>query len=273
MKKIITSLITTALLSSLFACSTQGNQPIFVDLTVDEMENNLGELQIDEQNQDDELFWADVTIAPESDFEYDYNDDGEIVISDYTGNAVKLRIPDTIEGMPVTKIGTGRAAFCDCTGLTEITLPAGVVSIGVGAFFGCEGLREIKVSEDNQVYTSLDGVLFSKDLNTIVIYPRGKIGDYYTIPNSVTSIGEAAFAGCSELTSITIPDSVTSIGDWAFAECLVKEITIPDSVTSIGDSAFIGILNIKELTIYGVSGSYAEEYADNEGIDFVAVDI
>ena len=59
-----------------------------------------------------------------------------------------------------------------------------------------------------------------------------------TIPNSVTSIGDYAFASCASLTSVTIPNSVTSIGDLAFADCPLTSINIPNSVTSIGDYAF-----------------------------------
>ena len=70
------------------------------------------------------------------------------------------------------------------------------------------------------------------------------------ISNSVTSIGDRAFYGCSSLQSITIPNSVTSIGDWAFGFCSsLQSITIPNSVTSIGDSAFGGCSSLKEIRI------------------------
>jgi hypothetical protein len=66
-----------------------------------------------------------------------------------------------------------------------------------------------------------------------------------TIPNSVTSIGNYAFSGCSSLTSVTVPSSVTSIGDYAFYGCKsLTGITIPESITSIGSSAFSGCTSL-----------------------------
>ena len=90
----------------------------------------------------------------------------------------------------------------------------------------------------NSVYSSVDGVLFNKNQTTLIQCPGGKAGSY-TIPNSVTSIGDCAFVDCTSLTSVTIPNSVTSIGDEAFSGCTsLTNVTIPNSVTSIGDEAF-----------------------------------
>ena len=86
------------------------------------------------------------------------------------------------------------------------------------------------------MYDSRDNcnAIIEKSSNTLIAGCKNSI-----IPNSVTSIGDRAFLGCSGLTSITIPNSVTSIGDWAFADCNgLTSITIPNSVTSIGGSAF-----------------------------------
>ncbi|MCM8871753.1 MAG: leucine-rich repeat domain-containing protein [Paludibacteraceae bacterium] len=139
-------------------------------------------------------------------------------------------------GNDVTSIGY--QAFYGCTGLTSVTIPNSVTSIGTYPFYGCTGLTSINVAEDNLNYASIDGVLYSKDKKTLIMYPQGKTGSF-TIPNSVTSIGERAFYNCTGLTSITIPNSVTSIGNYAFSACTgLTSITIPNSVTSIGERAF-----------------------------------
>ena len=110
-------------------------------------------------------------------------------------------------------------AFCNCSGLTSITIPDSVTSIGYYAFEGCTGLKSINVASDNDCFSSNNGVLFNKEKTELIKYPEGKSETSYTIPNSVTSIGYAAFAGCTGLTSITISDSVTSIGGHAFCDC------------------------------------------------------
>ena len=138
-------------------------------------------------------------------------------------------------------------AFYGCTGLTTIEIPNNVTTIGE-CVFGCTGLMSIDVDKDNPVYASVDGVLYNKNITTLIRCPEGKA--LIEIPNSVTSIGYQAFYGCTGLTSIEIPNSVIEIGNGAFASCTgLTLIEIPDSVIKIGDHAFQSCSSLKSITI------------------------
>ena len=137
----------------------------------------------------------------------------------------------------------GNQAFDWCNSLTSVTIPDSVTTIGERAFARCNSLQEFNgkfVSEDGRCFI-IDGTLNS-------FAPAGLTE--YTIPNSVTTIGDSAFWGCNSLTSVTIPDSVTSIGNSAFYFCdSLTSVAIGNSVTSIGDYAFYYCSSLTSVTI------------------------
>ena len=116
-----------------------------------------------------------------------------------------------------------------------------------GAFSGCSKLTSITVHEDNEDYSSVDGVLFDKDKKTLFVYPAGKSGAY-TVTDTVTSISDRAFAGCIGLTSITMTDSVTSIGNFAFSGTGLTSVSIP-SGADFNLNMFSGCENLEDIEL------------------------
>lgn len=133
----------------------------------------------------------------------------------------------------------GEYAFSGCGCLTSINLPNSVSKVSSSAFDGCVKLSAINVANDNSFFSSVVGVLYNKDKTTLWRYPQGKDTRNFEIPNSVKTIHNGAFLGCTNLLSVKIPNSVTSIEMEAFQNCsALTSITIPNSVTSIEANMF-----------------------------------
>ncbi len=136
----------------------------------------------------------------------------------------------------------------------EVTIPGAVIgkavlSIKPYTFLNCEQLSEIKVSPVNNYYTSVDGVLFTKDMKTLVAYPKNKDCTNYTVPYGVRTIGDGAFANCQKLQIITLPETIEVLGKSAFFNCTsLKNINTPDSITSILGSTFNNCTNLESFS-------------------------
>ena len=138
--------------------------------------------------------------------------------------------------LPESVTSIDDCAFWDCKSLTSITFPNSVTSINSRIFNECHNMTSINVGSKNKNYSSIDGVLFSKDKSVLVAYPQGRTGTY-VIPDSVKEIGAYAFHS-SKLTGVTIPDSVTSMGGDCFSNSFLVSIKIPGSIKTLSYSAF-----------------------------------
>ena len=170
--------------------------------------------------------------------------------------------------------------FYGCSALKEITIPAGITGIGARAFQKCTALEKVTF-EKNGVISAIEDYAFA-DCSAL---------KSFTLPNTVEKLGMGALATCASLTEVSlgtglkaipsyfldnsaaleevlIPYQVTAIASSAFARSpKLKKVTIPANVTSIASDIFS---YPGEVTIYGVEGSYAQTYANENGISFVA---
>ena len=136
-------------------------------------------------------------------------------------------------------------AFSECDSLTEVTIPGSVVNIGRLAF-GRSGLTTISVEEGNEVYSSRNGMLLSKDGTLLIQGVNGEV----EFPPCVRMIGREAFEGCSGLTRLVIPDGVTNIASSAFAYYRgLTDVTIPNGVQFVGSWAFSHLGRLANVTI------------------------
>ena len=215
----------------------------------------------------------------------------------YCDGIVDLELPDSVSEIgasafqncgaltnvtiPMGVTSLQKQVFQSCTSLKTVTIPEGLTSISETAFCDCKSLTAFIVDEGNSAYSSLDGVLVSKDETVIVRCPPAKTGAFCVpagttaipgyafqgcsgltsieLPDTVTSIGKTAFHGCSGLTAFTIPDGVDTIEDSTFYYCSsIKEISIPNSVSSIGEYAFSGCNSLTDVYYGGPESQWAE---------------
>ena len=154
----------------------------------------------------------------------------------------------------------GQHAFCDCIGITDITLPESVTKIDRYAFLGCSKLKHITMSENISSIgdgafkdcTSLLDIALPENITSIneLTFCNCKSLKELVIPEKVEKIGVAAFFSCESLESIVVPEKVTEINYNAFKECKnLKSCQLPGGLTKIDEAIFSGCINLSEITI------------------------
>lgn len=152
--------------------------------------------------------------------------------------------------VPESVTSISRLAFWGCSSLKSILLPASLKEFGDVVFYDCASLEKIETDKNNPNYCSFDGVLYTKDVRTLLNYPAGKREEYFQVPESVTNIARHAFCDCSSLKSIALPDCLKDIGDGAFVNCTsLVSIDLPDSLQELGEGAFDGCTSLSSINL------------------------
>jgi len=189
---------------------------------------------------------------------YEQNGSG-ITITGFSGEVpAEAVLPDTLDGLPVTQIGSqaflsnsavkkiwipksvteiGEKAFSGCTKLQNIFLPEGLVRIGAGAFENCTSLSRVDLPEKLQ---SIESWAFANCKRLTSLF----------LPSSVKALGEWAFSGCSGLQKLTINPGMTVIENYAFCDCTrLTEVAVPDGIKTIGIGAFSDCAQLSDVIL------------------------
>lgn len=200
-------------------------------------------------------------------------ENGEAVVTEIPNKSIvtSVVIPDEYEGVPVTKICNFSATNLEY--LTEISIGKNVREIEAWAFGNSKKIKAFKISEENPYLCDVDGVIYTKDMKTILFYPPSggvkteKDADgnevksiSYEIPEGVETIRTKAFYKCYDLTEIKFPSTLKVIEEKAFFSCKIKELSLPEGLEAIGKDAFAFCEAIEKFTIPS-SVTRIDEYA------------
>ena len=177
---------------------------------------------------------ADVDVLSEDcidsgEYTYIILDDGTAKIVQWCGDDAVLEVPNSIDGLSVSAIGA--FAF---SGLVEtVSIPASVNMLEGNPFALCGLLEKVEVRGSGGSLASIDGVLFDNESLTLLCYPRAKSGMEYMVPGDTVSVGEYAFYGCKNLSTVGLNDNVEEVASSAFDRCgsLTSIQVSPDNET------------------------------------------
>lgn len=179
----------------------------------------------------------DAATETDSPFEYYVVSSGKICITACPSDQKIIEIPEKIGYYFVTEIASG--AFSKNTVVEEIHLPKSVTDISLYGLVKCTALKQILVDEENETYSSINGMLCDKNGKTLLYCPIMNAGAECTVPDGIQIIDSMAFILHTSLTAVTLPDSVTAIYGLAFSGCsALTSIHLPDTLQNLSKGAF-----------------------------------
>lgn len=197
---------------------------------------------------------------------------GGVRITSYNGVSSVVKIPEEIDGKRVVSLREMSFGGLDMD-IRSLHIPAGVKELNSDnrLYIFSHTLSEITVDENNENYYSKDGVLYSKDDNVLLMYPRAKADKSFTVPDGVTAIGSYAFNGAENLTEIAVPESVKELREGAFNNCVyLDSVNIPANVKELTHYVFGGCGKLSKLVIpedvtkiSGLTFSYSDWVGEN----------
>ncbi len=153
-----------------------------------------------------------------------------------------IDLPESLESI-------GDISF-DNTKMNSIFIPKNVSYIGNNPFSDCKQLTEINVDPENAVYTSVNGVLYSKDMSKLLIYPGGSMTEEFEVPESVTDIEKRGFYGCDKIKKVVLPENLSVIREYSFAWCTnLENIIFPDGLKKIEERAFVDCDSLENILL------------------------
>lgn len=202
-------------------------------------------------------------------FEYALTNDVARIVK-YSGDDKELSLPSELDGYSLTAIEAG--AFSDSAALQSLDTGDSVVNIATGALSGCtalerlaigssvavfdafdlkdcDTLESIEVANTNGVFASVDGVLYNGDKTVLLFCPRGLKSESLKLPAGVLSIGDSAFAECTEIKAVVIPTGC-ALSAFSFFHCTtLKSVTLSDGMTAIPERCFFGCVSLQSVAV------------------------
>lgn len=192
---------------------------------------------------------------------------GKTLLLRYSGSATDVFVP-----AGVTKIAP--YAFAQNTYIKRVALPEGLCEIGDNAFVHCYRLENIDFPKSLSFVGlgAFDDTIWLRSRTEEFVLVNGLLIGYngnersVSIPEGVTAIGSGAFMSDDRIRAVSLPETVCTVNEGAFGSSRsLSAVIIPDSVSFIDDYAFTGS---PFVTLYGSAGSYAENYAERNGLNF-----